>query len=418
MIRPIFEDFLQGHKTQWLTKKALGKEPKPELIEQAELRYDAQTWMANAIKNARRGAATHVSTYSHPDAKTTNIMVDHDLVQNGLIMTSNVNCRNAYDIYGNAGTDSSVVEIYGFLNMKGTNGLSIIEHLSQNTDDIQTFFQGVGVDYAVAKERLELMLNDDKPTKTHKFVKQVYFPVSDDQYHLLSILTSSVLQTEVFKRINELKFSEINKELRTLRKEKKYSDQALEDIYGLTEVFYGGSKPQNISVANSLNRGKAYLIDSLPPTLEKRTLRLPKHDFFETLFYKSYQDSFLSMHELMAVKVNNMYVRDGIKNTIQFIIDQVLFKALTINQSMPEGWSDDEAYAALPKYQKILLDSQYDHKEFKTLEWREMISKSLGHWLVKSYEKSVKDAFLFETSEYNFVKDMVEETLRQDKGMF
>lgn len=418
MIKPHFEGFLQEQKSAWLNKKALGKEPKPELVLESEERYAEKTWWEKSLQAARPAAATHISTYTHPDAKTTNLVVGINVVNNGLMATSNVHCRNAFDIYGNAGNDTLLGEVYRFLYLQLPDGLTVAGHLTQDTNDIQSFFNDLGIDYSYAKERLENILSDRRPTKTHQLVKQVYFPISDNQYHLLSLLTSSVLQTELLKRINETKFSEANKELRALRREKKFTDQKIEEFFGLTEVYFGGSKPQNISVANTANYGKAYLLPSLPPKLEKRAFRLPKNDFFETLFYKSFKENFTAWHELMAGNWNNIHIRNGIIKTIQFIIDQILFKALTISKQMPEGWTDDEKYQALPKYQMIFLDRQYDDKEFKDEAWRTQISNAVGHWIIKGYEKSVKEAFLLESSEYNRVKELVESTLRTDKAVF
>ena len=418
MIRPHFEGFLQEQKTAWLNKKALGKEPKPELVLESEERYAEKTWWEKSLKAARPVAATHISTYTHPDAKTTNLLVGLNVVNNGLMATSNVHCRNTFDIYGNAANDTLLCEVYCFLYLQLPDGLTVAGHLAQDTNDIQSFFNDLGIDYSYAKERLEIILSDRRPTKTHQLVKQVYFPISDNQYHLLSLLTSSVLQTELLNRINELIFSDTSKELRVLRREKKFTDQKIEEIFGLTEVFFGGSKPQNISVANTANYGRAYLLPSLPPKIEKHAFRLPENDFFETLFYQNFKESFTAWHKLMVGNYNNIHIRNGIIKTIQFIIDQILFKALTISEQMPEGWTDDEKYQALPKYQKIFLDRKYNDKEFKDEGWRTQISNALGHWIVKSYEKSVKESLILESSEYSAVKDMVEATLRKEKAVF
>ncbi|TOM55970.1 type I-F CRISPR-associated protein Csy1, partial [Vibrio parahaemolyticus] len=52
------------------------------------------------------------------------------------------------------------------------------------------------------------------------------------------------------------------------------------EIYGLTTIGYGGTKPQNISVLNNQNAGKAHLLPSLPPQIAQRKRRLPTYDFF------------------------------------------------------------------------------------------------------------------------------------------
>lgn len=79
-------------------------------------------------------------------------------------------------------------------------------------------------------------------------------------------------------------FLEHNKEARQLKKKDEYSENGFDELFNLTRISYGGTKPQNISVLNSNSAGKVYLLPSLPPSLKKRDVRLPRYDFFKTAF--------------------------------------------------------------------------------------------------------------------------------------
>lgn len=259
---------------------------------------------------------------------------------------------------------------------------------------------------------------DPEPPKTHKLLKQVYFPV-EDNYHLLSLLTPSVVTSELLDRLNLIRFSETAKQARSLKRDNKFSEYDYEDIYDLTEVAFGGSKPQNVSILNSQNTGRAYLLSSCPPILEKRTVRLPRTDFFaQCLYRKNYQDSFVQLHKLMQLDLNNIDIRTAIRNIIQFVIDQVLLQGFKIREYYSEGWSQQEYYASLPKLQRIWLDSTYAEQRENDSEWRNELSEDIARWILRSYEKVISESEMLGTAEINDVKQRVEESLRQAKEFF
>ena len=108
------------------------------------------------------------------------------------------------------------------------------------------------------------MKYSDKAARTDYLVKQVYFPTSDG-YHLLSVLTPSGLVFELKKRIQELRFSDKNKEARVAKRNQEFHAEGFDEILDLTVFGYGGSKPQTVSVLNSKNRGESYLLPCKPP---------------------------------------------------------------------------------------------------------------------------------------------------------
>ena len=153
----------------------------------------------------------------------------------------------------------------------------------------------------------------DKSKKTNRLVKQVYFPITNsnekESYHLLSILTPSGLLVKVKEQIDNIRFSENSKKVREFRKKNKQPEENIsyEDILDLTMIGYGGTKPQNISVLNSRNGGKFYLLSSLPPELEKRKVRLPNNNFFkDTLWIKNYEKEFGYLNKVIFDKRNNI----------------------------------------------------------------------------------------------------------------
>lgn len=417
MIDNIFEQYLTKQKVAWLERKSKGKDPTLELLSESEIRYERSVWLNKAIKQARHAITTHASTFTHPDAKTSCFRFSAPHVNNGFLSTNNVNYENGFDLFGNAATDSFVKEIYLFL-IESVNEKTIWDHLKNESNEIKDFIQKYDLDFDETKKALSKLMIDLELPKTHKLLKQVYFPVGSN-YHLLSLLTPSVVTTELLRRLNLLRFSEVTKQARSLKRDNKFSEYDYEDIFDLTEVALGGSKPQNVSVLNSQNAGRAYLLSSCPPVLEKRAVRLPKTDFFaQCLYRKNFQDSFIQLHKFMQLDLNNIDIRTAIRNIIQFVIDQVLLQGFKIREYYPEGWSQQDYYSSLPKLQRVWLDKIYATQREDDSEWRNELSEDIARWILRSYEKVINDAFKLGTGEINEVKQRVEKSLQQAKEFF
>lgn len=410
MLRQVFTQFLEEQINFYINKKAKGGKPSPKVINDANARYEPSIWLGKILDNARYGAATHVSTYSHPSAKTSCIIVDQNIVPDGLLITQNVACRNRFDVFGNATSDSYVFEAYTFLNFKDANNISFRDHLEQDSLELKLFSEAFGIDYLYFKDRLSKYLIDSNPTKTHHLVKQVYFPVSDDKYHVLSLLTSSVVQIELLQRIKEIKFSETNKIAKQCKQQNIYSEHQLNDVYGLTEVFYGGSQPQNVSILNAQKGGIAYLINSIPPKSDKSSIRLPGHNFFKTLPLHHFKSTFEHFSRLINATHNNKNIRNGLVKCIQIITDQIINHALHIFFNSPEGWTTEERYLALPQEQMIFLDQKYNNSA-RGDGWLKAMSKQMTFWIINTYEfLHTKDRKLT-SSEIDYISNICESTL-------
>ena len=146
---------------------------------------------------------------------------------------------------------------------------------------------------------------------------------------------------------------------------------------------------------------------------------MPKNDFFaQCLYRKNFQDSFLQLHKLMQLDVNNIDIRTAIRNIIQFVIDQVMFQAFKIRQSYAAGWSNEDYYVSLPKLQRVWLDDFYENEREQDDEWRDELSREIARWILRSYEKSIEGSFTLGTGELVEVKQRVEKSLQQTKEFF
>lgn len=409
--------FLNERKDLWLKdrlKKAKDDAEIAELQQQADDKFHLKEWLPDAAKRVvQLSMVSHPSKFSHPSAKTSSIIAPVFASKDGYLRTGNVDYP--LDVFGNA----AAMDVYKFLCLPLSNELSVLDGFEQDDESLQNLIQQFGLDFETLKTNFLMIKQNDTTSKTDHLIKQVYFPIAQDEYHLLSILTPSGLITRLKQKIDQMRFSEQTKLSKEKRKKNEHDAEGYADIFDLTVTAYGGTQPQNVSVLNSQNAGRAYLLSSCPPTLEKRALRLPKTDFFaQCLYRKNYQESFVQLHKFMQLDVNNIDIRTAIRNIIGFVIDQIILQAFKIRETYSEAWSNQEYYTGLPKLQRIWLDQQYRNEREKDTEWRDEISQNIARWILRSYEKAISDSYTLGTGELLDVQQQVENSLQKAKEFF
>jgi CRISPR-associated protein Csy1 len=149
---------------------------------------------------------------------------------------------------------------------------------------------------------------------------------------------------------------------------------------------YGGTQPQNVSVLNSQNAGRAYLLMSAPPTIKKRAVRLPRHDFFsQSLQGWLFKDPMHELHKLMKCDINNIKIRTAISNTIIYTVKMVVQEAGNIREFEP-GWSKRENYHELDECQRIFLDDAYQTERCEQSEWIKKLARRFSQWFMDTYK--------------------------------
>ncbi|WP_372404904.1 type I-F CRISPR-associated protein Csy1 [Acinetobacter piscicola] len=409
--------FLNERKELWLKdrlKKAKDDAEIAELQQQANDKFHLKEWLPDAAKRVvQLSMVSHPSKFSHPSAKTSSIIAPVSASKDGYLRTGNVDYP--LDVFGNA----AAMDVYKFLCLSLSNELSVLDGFEQDDQKLKKLIQQSSLDFETLKNNFLIIKQNDTTSKTDHLIKQVYFPIAQDEYHLLSILTPSGLITRLKQKIDLMRFSEQTKLAKENRKKNEHDAEGYADIFDLTVTAYGGTQPQNVSVLNSQNAGRAYLLSSYPPTLEKRAIRLPKTDFFtQCLYRKNYQESFVQLHKFMQLDINNNAIRTAIRNIIGFVIDQILLQAFKIRETYPEAWSDQDYYVSLPKLQRIWLDQQYQNERENDAEWRDEISQNIARWILRSYEKVIADSYTLGTGELLAVQQQVENSLQHAKEFF
>lgn len=390
MLDPAIENFLSERKAARIKKNlkpGISDQEKQSVELEATEFFRLDNWLPDAAKRAGwLSMLSHPGKFTHPSAKTSAIIAEAQPKPDGFLRTGNADTD--LDVLGNA----AALDVHKFLSLTLTDGQTVLAHLEQTSAAIQTQFELSTLPFSELQQGLLAIKQSSDTAKTSEKIKQVYFPVGDG-YHLLSILTPSGLMFKLKEAINVLRFSDEAKQAREDRRHQVHNEQGFAELYNLSVIGFGGTKPQNISVLNNQNGGTAYLLPSLPPQLETRAIQLPKTGFFsDSLYYKHYQDSFKALHRLLMVNHNTIDIRDGRDYWISSIAEQIIEKVWQFRQ-LPPGWSDA---TNLPLAQKIWLDAAYNEQRENQDAWLDEIIRAIADWFRIAYEKTVgKDKAVF-----------------------
>jgi CRISPR-associated protein Csy1 len=358
-----------------------------ELKLECEKIFSLQEWLPNASSRAGQiSISTHPCTFSHPSARknkngyVSSIVSTAKQKNDGYLRSGNVNVET--DALGNA----AALDVYKFLTLKMDDNIELIEHIKNDSDIAKGLLNIKNHSYDELKHGFLAMVDNSKDSVTSEKIKQVYFPVEDNNYHLLSILTNSGIVYHLRKKLDDMRFGEIVKELRDKRKNNEFSEDGFIEIYNLTTIGYGGTKPQNISVLNNKNGGKAHLLNSMPPILKTRDIVFPKRNFFsESLRYWELKETFFALDKLFKTEYKNQNIRNAKYYRYEEIIDKIIERMWAVKFVANEQYF--EKNSQLKVHQKIwLLDEQSREKND---EWLDKLFKEIISWFTQSFEKVI-----------------------------
>lgn len=404
--------FFDERKEIWMKKNQKASMSDDEVLELQEKCNEAFTleeWLPSASKRAgQMSIATHPCTFSHPSARrnkngdVTPIIADMSLANDGLLRSGNVEVKS--DALGNA----AALDVYKFLNLVMGDGKKLIEHIKAESEFAKSLLNIKSSTYGHLRDGFLEMVSSSEILVTSSKIKQVYFPVESD-YHQLSILSNSGIIYHLKKRIDTIRFGDEVKEAREKRKKEEFSDSGYSEIYDLTTIGYGGTKPQNISVLNSQNGGKAHLLRSVPPTLESRKIHFPKRNFFqETLHWWEVSEIFDALYRVYSVDYNNVNIRNGRIYRYEQLMDKIVEKMWAVRSVSSEQYY--EPNSKLKSHQKVWICHEHEEEREKEDVWLDKLEKEIALWILKSYEKRVnKKGFKLGLAERDDIAKVVSE---------
>ena len=412
MLDPAISSFFEDRKNAWLKKKLkplMDESEIKEIQDECVLIFSLEQWLPHAAKRAGQiSMATHPCTFSHPSARknkngyVSSVIAKTERINDGFLKTGSVDVET--DALGNA----AALDVYKFLTLTMLDGQQFLTHIQQDSALAKNTLKINTISYEGLKNNFLAMVTSAGENITSSKIKQVFFLVEND-YHQLSILTNSGLIYQLRKRLDKLRFSDEVKELRDLKRKNEFSEHDFSEIYNLTTLGYGGTKPQNISVLNNQNGGKVHLLMSMPPELTQRDVQFPTVDFFaQSIRYFYCRSSFLKLHELYLTDKNNMHVRAKKDEYYQMIIDEVIEKMWEARSVAQEQYNSK--YSRLNRHQKNWLLPE--HQEFRENEneWFDKSMESVTQFIFHGDEKILaKKAIKFADGEYRQMAQIVED---------
>lgn len=395
VLDPAIAAFFAERKEAWLKKNINSAMSGAEVLEkqqECEHNFLLDNWLPDAARRiCSRALTTHPSKFSHPSTGVgkTNIkdgtfvspvLFEGNQRNDGFVRSGNVR----FDLTDSVG-DAGALAAEDFLRVTLSDGMSVLKHIESETKVARALLTVKGVDYEQLRSSFLAIKSTSEGTSTNSKIKQVYFPVADQQYHLLSLLTHSGHLFELRQRLDELG-RESNK-VREYKKLNQYHPAGYQEIFGLTTIGFGGTKPANISVLNNKFAGKAHLLASIPPELTPRDIRLPRTDFFKESFTAWQAKEVLeALHRLFLTDYNNINLRDGRDYRIQQYIDLVIEKMWQVRLFLEEY--SGELSNALPLEQKIWLYPEFAEQRQQEDEWLDKIIRQIARGFINHYSRS------------------------------
>lgn len=417
--------FFDERKAAWLKKNISATMSEVEVREkemECAATFSLKQWLPNAANRAGQiSISTHPCTFSHPSSRknkngyASSIIANCNRVNDGFLRSGNV-AVNA-DALGNA----AALDVYKFLTLLMEDGQALIQHLEQDTELALNLFSLPNVDesqnYRVLKQGFLAMTTGVGESITSSKIKQVFFPVKEqtagqlssaEYYHQLSILTASGILFELRKRLDGMRFGDAIKIARD-KKKNNQEHEGYSEIYNLTTIGYGGTKPQNISVLNNQNGGKAHVFMCAPPQLKNRNIHFPHTDFFsQTVNYFQCKNQFYQLHKLYSRDDNNMHIRAERDEYYQSVIDHIIEKMWQIRSIAIEQYNPSSNQ--LQSSQNTWLCEEESSKTLRetTDDWLDDIVKSVTTFLFYGYEKILgKKAVKFSDAEHKHMQNLV-----------
>lgn len=406
--------FFQQRKEDWLkknTKASMTDVEVQELKYKCDEKFSKNTWLPDAARRAgQMSISTHPCTFSHPSARknkngyVTSIIAEKKRSADGLLRTGNVVTEN--DALGNA----AALDVYKFLSLKLFDGKSLYQHIEMDSEIARALLDIATASYDDLKAGFMAMGQSKDTNMTSSKIKQVFFPINKN-YHLLSILSNSGLIYELRNRIDNLRFSEEQKKYRELKRNNKYSETGFSELYDVTTIGYGGTKPQNISVLNNQNGGKARLLFSVPPNIEKRDIHFPKNNFFtNSLRYYVIKEPLHKLHKIFKTGLDTPIplrnLRSGRDNYIEEILDYIIERMVAVRSVSNEQFREETS--SLSRSQKIWLCDNFQKERQQEEDWLSNICSDIVHWIMTAYKKLIKKPLVLGPAEREYIKTIIE----------
>jgi len=384
-IRAVIDGFLQ-ERLKIKLDACKDDDKRQDLLES----HQPETWIADAAHRVSHiQQVTHGLKYTHPDARGTNLSSQgNPAAGDRLVGTHTLNGNGVPDVVGNA----AALDVHKFLRLEVDGKTLLTRAIAADpalaaamTDDVEQAQSWMAAFAGLAAPRGE-------PT-SHALAKQLYWPLADGQYHLLSPLFPSSLVHSVWTTLREDRFSDAAKAAREARRNKQPHPHGFREYPNFAVHNFGGTKPQNISQLNSERYGENYLLASVPPSWHSDPVQPPLK--VETVFgrwfggrprvYQLTKTLGKFLIRVQDANRNNWDIRNTRAELVDLIRDELVQFAAEL-RDLPPGWSS-HADCRLNLEERYWLDPGRSLEDATfaagraSAEWRDAICGRFANWL-------------------------------------
>ncbi|WP_171044428.1 type I-F CRISPR-associated protein Csy1 [Pseudoalteromonas citrea] len=366
-----------------------------QFVSELEAQHKPANWLDEwAIKAKDISFATHVAKLTHSSSKGSSIL-DSSLSSDKRYLTTNLLGDPEIDT---ASSNAASLPVADILKVEH-NGFSVLDCLK--AEDVSFFAEFTDDKEQIAKWVQGLKQAYDSDIKQSYFLsKQVFFPLGDQNYHLLLPLTSSSLAQALHNEHKQY-FEDEQSLARQQRNNGKFSATPVVSYpnkakYAVTRSKGNVTVHLNVSGLNKERNGFLYLLSSQPPGWQSKGKSYCGLDY--KALYKAL--SFLSKNELRDLNkylklLKNRELSDSqparaaaITKKVQAIIHALFDEVMLANTVEETNWTK-ASKLTLP-YQ--LLFEPYRDDEQATAEklagkWQTVISKDFARWLNKQLDE-------------------------------
>lgn len=316
--------------------------------------YELFTWLDKVADNIEKVFlnVSHVAKLTHSSSQAISLRDNSHSDKNlHLITTQTVGSRFLDSGY----SDAKVSPIAEFLSLPVAN---TNKQLGEFLAEDESYLAKVTDDKAKREYWTSQIKQayQSQQIRSHTLAKQIYIPIGNDDYHLVSPMYSSSLAHEIAVAVK----ASNNKEnpAKLARKQNSWSDEIYIFYPSVATLGVTKSNHQNVSSLNGQRGGLLFLFPSLPP---KWTANPNPPTHIRQILSRSYQGQLFTQvkYLLDMFKQNELFINHDRKLLLKTFIEDIVYlvcdEIMLVRKSQPAGWSQNHQ---MPSYLAMLLDAQ------------------------------------------------------------
>lgn len=395
-------------------------------------KYELDNWMELAINKMAKQISfgTHISKGIHSSSKGDNVNFEtKTYLPLGIVGHQSIT-NHQLDASGNA----AALPLFSFFDYQVNDNKKIMDYI---VEDNTNFKHCLSKNSELSEQYFEILKKIltggiSQPCSS-EYNKQTLWYVDHNAYICIIPLYPSSLTNYVYSRVQHIKYSDET----NFAKKSRFSENPEKIPYftisDLATITIGGSNPQGVSRIMSKQRGRNYLLPSLPPprTIDAKGFRPSK--FASSIFGTSMQyharEAIDSIFKSIKDARNIVDIREARKRAIDEMLFQIFSASDELRSSLPAGWSKD---SALERVEKLWLDpkradleGEEDFRAERELndDWHQPIIHSFARWLNALLQNEFKEkANDFGDPEHleweREIEEMIKRYERAGKGVF